>query len=184
MNKSNSSLKMTLVKIANSLKASCKRLGHWLLDFLIHQPRKLATILVSGNALTQLALSQTHIGALIRVRLTVGTLDASNYTAGMPSTGIGMFNFLFILFGLVAIFNVIRATSRIKMAVALLSLSVAVGFGVVFYLQLTNPDNVVDYLNIVSSVRLMSVAFILYGVAMLVLLYGLIVPSPKRGGSL
>ena len=184
MNKSNRSLKMTFSKVARSLIASCKRLGHWLLDLLIHQPRKLATILASGNALTQLALSQTHIEALIRVRLTVATLGASNYTAGVPSTGIGMFNFLFILFGLVAIFNVIRATSKGKMIIALLSLSVAVGFGVVFTLQLTNPDNVVDYLNIASSVQLMNVAFILYGIAMFVLLYGLVMPSLKRGGSI
>ncbi|MCK7488601.1 MAG: hypothetical protein MZU97_26220 [Bacillus subtilis] len=105
------------------------KVSHFL-RFLKEEPRRVSAGIIAFTALSQLALSQIHIEALVRVKLTVSTPEASNFTAGMPSIGIGMFQFLFLLFGLVTIFNAIRAHSKKQQiaAVAAILITVASGF--------------------------------------------------------
>ncbi|MBN2504639.1 MAG: hypothetical protein JXB20_04780 [Bacilli bacterium] len=174
MNAQFDSAKSMVKKTVQSLSRLIRNIWSKIHESALGQPRQFSALLVTGSALSQLALSQIHIEALIRVKLTVATEGASNYTAGMPSTGIGMFNFLFILFGLVSIFNVLRATTRRKMLVGLVSLIIAAGFGIIYLLQLTNPDNIVDYIDIVKSVNLVKAAFTVNGIAAAIIIYGMI----------
>lgn len=148
--------------------------------FFRDEPHKIAAFLIGVNSLGQLALSQTHIEALIRVKLTVSTVGATNFTSGMPSNGIAMFNFMFILFGLVAIFNALRATTKLRTVFALLSLVLTFVFGTVYILKLTNPDSVVLYSDVADSMELMIYGFIIYGLAALFQIYQFIRLGRKR----
>lgn len=130
--------------------------------FVKEEPRKVAGIIAAINGLLQLALSHIHIQALVLVKVTTNELGAPNYTSGMRSVGIGMFSFLFILFALITIFNVIRATSRPKIIGALTSILATIGFGIVYVLKMMNPDSVQKYSDVMNSFILMIVAFVVY----------------------
>lgn len=155
----------------SSLKRWFNRHAHHMMDTLKHNPNRLATILIAFTALLQLALSQIHIAALVTVKLTVSDPALSNYTQGMPSIGIGMFMFLFILFGLASIFNISRAKSIGKMWVGLVSILVTIVFGVIFMLKMTNPDNVVSFSTLSSSVNWLIIGFIGYAIAFILTVY-------------
>ncbi|GEM_PF-1076662 len=137
------------------------------------EPRKVSAILIGANSLLQLALSQIHIKALVRVKLTVSDIGASNFTAGMPSMGIGMFNFLFILFGLATIFNAIRATNIKRSIVALFFIGLTIFLGEIYILKATNPDSLTDYADVSSSIVLMYVGFAIYAVGALFIVYNI-----------
>lgn len=156
-----------MTKQLENLKKKLKNL----LDDIKHHPMRLATILTGLVALVQLAMSQVHIAALVTVKLTVSTPSASNYTDGMPSIGIGMFMFLFILFGLASIFNISRAKSKGKLWVGLGSIFVTIIFGVIFMLKMINPDNYVDYQNVSSSVNWLVSGFVFYGIVAILVIY-------------
>jgi hypothetical protein len=158
-----------------------KSIGSWFVTkfhqffrFLKEEPRRVSAFIIAFTALSQLALSQIHIEALVRVKLTVSTPEASNFTAGMPSIGIGMFQFLFLLFGLVTIFNAIRAHSKKQQIAAVVAILVTLAAGIVFYLKMSNPDNVVEAIDIAKSVQLLTIGFIGYLVGLAFILYRLL----------
>lgn len=155
----------------NNLKHFMTKHVHHLWDNIKHHPNKVATLLASLIALFQLAISQIHIAALVTVKLTVSTPSATNFTSGMPSIGIGMFMFLHILFGLATIFNVSRAKTPAKMWVGVISILVTLVFGFIFMLKMTNPDNIVDYQTLSSSVNWLIFGFVVYAMALVLTVY-------------
>ncbi len=128
-----------------------KKKFHSLLNIIVHEPKRIAVFLVAVNALLQLAISQVHIEALVKVKLTTSVIGASNYTSGMPSYGIGMFMFLFVLFGLATIFNITRATTIKRLLVGVGSIIVTLTFGAVYILKSTNPDSLVSFADVSKS---------------------------------
>lgn len=147
---------------------------HGFKNTILHEPKKVASILVVLTALSQLAMSQIHIAALVTVKLTVSALGASNYTSGMPSIGIGMFNFLYILSGLATTFNITRASTMKRKWVATLSILLTILLGMIFMLKMTNPDNVIDYLTVSKSVNLMIFGIISYSIVIGFMIYDII----------
>ncbi len=152
---------------------------HQLKQLIKHEPKRFAVYIIGFNALFQLALSQIHIESLVKVKLTVSTLGASNYTSGMPSIGIGMFNFLFILFGLATIFNSSRATEPKKIYVAIGSILLTLFFGFVYLLKIINPDNIVRFSDVSKSLYLMASAILLYIAGGIFLIFELIKPKKE-----
>lgn len=157
-----------------NVKNWIQRKGHQIKHMMIHEPKRVAVLLIGFNALFQLALSQIHIASLVKVKLTISSVDASNYTSGMPSMGIGMFNFLFILFGLVTIFNTSRASENKKVFIALSSIFLTLITGGIYLLKMVNPDNIVNYSDVGPSVNLMLFAIILYLIGAAFLIYELL----------
>ncbi len=139
-----------------------KKKNHSLIKTAVHEPKKIAAFLVATNALLQLAISQSHIESLVKVKLTTSLIGASNYTSGMPSYGIGMFMFLFILFGLATIFNITRATTIKRSYIGIGSIIVTLIFGTVYILKLTNPDSLVDFSDVSKSFYWMIIGFAVY----------------------
>ena len=134
-----------------------------------------------SHLLSKILAYQTDIDitpacAAVNTRLycaSVSTIGSSNYTSGMPSMGIGMFNFLFILFGLATIFNTTRASEQKKVYIALASICLTLVFGVIYLLKMSNQDNVVNYSDVGKSVNLMIVSIVLYIIGAAYLLYEL-----------
>jgi hypothetical protein len=158
----------------SSVKTFMTKKLHQMKSILIHEPKRLAGLLVVLTALLQLALSQYHIEALVTVKLTVSTIGASNYTSGMPSIGIGMFNFLFILSGLATTFNITRAVTEKRKWIAIISIILTIIFGLIFTLKMTNPDNIQDYGTVERSVNFMIFGMISYGIVIALMIYDIL----------
>lgn len=138
--------------------------------FITESPGKVASLIAAINGLGQLAFSHIHIQALVLVKVTSKDVNASNYTTGMSSVGIGMFNFLFILFALITIFNVLRATTLPRIIGAFVSIFATIGFGTVYLLKMMNPDGIQKYSDVVGSFILMLVGFGIYVIVILFLI--------------
>ena len=153
---------MTIKKIVATLGGYFTQKGKSLALTLKESPRTLGMYLVALNAMFQLATSQTHIAALVRLKLTVSTPGAQNYTAGMPSIGIGLFFFSFILFGLVALFTATRMTDKKTTVFAIIATLIAIVFGLIFVLKMSNPDSIVKQSDVQAGINLMVVGIAVY----------------------
>lgn len=137
---------------------------------ITESPGKVASFIAAVNGLTQLAFSNIHIQALVLVKVTSKEVGAPNYTSGMSSVGIGMFNFLFILFALITIFNVLRAKTLPRIIGAFISIFATIGFGTIYLLKMMNPDGIQKYSDVLGSFILMLVGFSVYVVVMIFLI--------------
>lgn len=164
-------------KLIQIFKKTCQRFNKKIHNFglsIKNEPDKVASLLVSITALIQLAFSQKHIESLVRVKLTVGTVGASNYTSGVPSIGIGMYMFMFILLGLATIFNITRAKTKKKKLIGLASIVLTLLFGMIYLLKMINPNNFVKISDISGSLTLLALGFIMYVIVFALVLYDIL----------
>lgn len=134
-------------------------------------PKTVGALITAFNGLFQLAISQIHIFALIRIKPTNAN------TTGIPSTGIGMFFFAFILFGLVSIFTATRINSAKSSLIAAFSNLFTIVFGLYFLLQITNPSTYISFNHVIESIIYMIIGLLLYIVA--IVFYIIQVPKYK-----
>lgn len=141
-------------------------------DFIKESPKSAGAMIVGFNGLFQLAISQVHILALVTIK---PTLDG---TTGIKSEGIGMYFFMFILFGLVSIFAGTRIVDKNSLLRAVFSNIVAIGFGTYYFLQITNPSTYISFGHVQESVIVMIIGLSLYIVS--IILYLLQLPIYKK----
>ncbi|WP_025724499.1 hypothetical protein [Acholeplasma granularum] len=141
-----------------------KSILHRVWEFIKESPKSFGALLVGFNGLFQLAISQQHILALVTIR---PTLEG---TTGIKSEGIGMFFFLFILFGLVSIFAGTRIVDKNSLFRAVGSNLITIGFGVYYLLQITNPSTYITFGQVQNSVIIMILGLALYILAIILYL--------------
>ncbi len=125
-------------------------------------PKSVGAFITGFNGLFQLAISTEHIQSLVTI--------TPAQTAGVGSQGIGMFFFMFILMGLVAIFAGTRIVDKNSIFRACLTNILAIAAGTYYFLQISNPDTYISFGHVQSSFILMIIGLLLYGLSIVLYL--------------
>lgn len=129
-------------------------------DTFQNHPLNIAVFLGIVNGLMQLALSNSHINSIVKVNILDNDTSKLTYTTGIPTTGIGLFFFFFILFNLINCFNLLRAKTLKRKIITILFMILTMVATIIYFLKLTNPDAYKNFYDIYNSYILVIVSLI------------------------